>query len=152
MLIYLAHPYGGDAANLHKAKRWLQWCARVAQQIEDTTGDYVHVMAPWIPLCEVLPETDVDRRYGLRGAHALFHAMRGTSTAQAQQTFGVWAFGGISTGVRFEMSSCLSYGGDPWDMTALGDEPPTEIFDPREDPRASRWYDVRPEWWRVVEK
>lgn len=144
-LVYLAHPYGGDAANLHKAKRFLQWCSRVAQHVEDTTGEFLHVMAPWIPLCEVLPETDVDRRYGLRGAHALFDGLT---------HFDVWAFGGLSTGVRFEMSACQTLNGIAWDMTALGDEPPTEIFDPRQDTRCRAWKndDVLPEWWRVVER
>lgn len=51
-LIYLAHPFGGDLANLFRAKAWLRWAALIALE----SGDFV--VAPWIPLCEIFAGQD----------------------------------------------------------------------------------------------
>lgn len=51
-LIYLAHAYGGEYANLARAKRWLHWALLRA------IVDNGFVIAPWITICEVLPRHD----------------------------------------------------------------------------------------------
>jgi hypothetical protein len=150
MLVYLAHPFQGDPKNLVTAKRWLQWTQRFASQQNAIAKEpflerELHVVAPWIPLCEVLDDAnEIDRRHGLRGAMALFSGLQG-------RAFSVWAFNKIGTGSRFEMDACLHFGGEAWDMTSLGPEPPTDLFDPREAEGVAQRTELTPEWWRVIE-
>lgn len=58
ILVYVAHAYGGDPANLARARRWLTWAWR---KHIGTHG----FMAPWIDACEAVPETQANREAGL---------------------------------------------------------------------------------------
>ncbi len=54
-LVYLAHCFGGDPANLERAKQWLRWAAERARPD-------AFVLAPWIPLCETHADSDAELR------------------------------------------------------------------------------------------
>lgn len=55
---HVSHPYGGRPENLARAKRWLAWLRRRHPEIV--------FIAPWIEMCEAMPETPELRAYGLR--------------------------------------------------------------------------------------
>jgi hypothetical protein len=48
VLIYVAHPYGGDPEQLNYARRWLAWAIQ--------EFPWCDAIAPWIPTCEALAD------------------------------------------------------------------------------------------------
>jgi len=55
-IAYVMHPYGGDRANLEKAR---EWCAFLSAQFDAL------FTAPWIPLCLYWPNNGVSLDRGL---------------------------------------------------------------------------------------
>lgn len=51
---YMAHAYVGDRRNLAMARRWLQLLREIYA---------APIIAPWIELCEALPETEDNRAF-----------------------------------------------------------------------------------------
>lgn len=56
-LVYMAHPYGGKPENLELAKEFLVGLRR-------RYTDH-NIIAPWITLCELMPETPENRELAL---------------------------------------------------------------------------------------
>lgn len=64
-VVYIAHPFSDEnphmmSLNRARAKVWMAWALRQG----------VCPIAPWIPLTEVIPETPVTRRLGLKANEA----------------------------------------------------------------------------------
>lgn len=107
-LVYLAHPYGGDPANLSRARRWLRWACQSAPA-------RVAPMAPWILMCELFPgeiPAEVERE----------SARQDALVARCDE---LWLVGGrISPSMRREVAAALEAGVAIKDFTGLGAEPP----------------------------
>ena len=106
-LIYVAHPYSGNRANLERARRWLAWLWR------DSPPDVGYV-ADWIFACEILPETPENRARGLAFDAALVSVC---------DEF-VMVGGTISPGMHREHMAARAAGLRIFDLTHLGPEPP----------------------------
>jgi hypothetical protein len=108
-LIYLAHPVRGDFwGNVAKAKRWLAWANH---ELEGAV-----VLAPW--LAEAVDRDD-DEVY-----RAL--VMRRCKVVAARCDLVVQVGGSVSAGMVAEADACIGGGGDAFDLTSLGSEPPTD--------------------------
>ena len=86
IVIYMAHPYGGNQDNIEKAKQWLRWLN------ENVAG--ACFIAPWIQECDGVEETPDGRDAGLARMQAII------SKCDA-----VVAISGISPGVRIELGA-----------------------------------------------
>ena len=107
----MEHPFKPQTStedNLARAKRWLKWLARTFTDID--------TVAEWIPWVEVLDDTDpAERERGL----ALGEEM-------ARRLDGLWLVGGrISNGMKMAVSIAVEHKKVVFDLTALGDEPPS---------------------------
>ena len=110
-IAYLAHPVGGDVENnIARAKRWLHWLSRQAPQAA--------VIAPWIANIEA-GEDDNDPIQRTRGlAKAALVASRCDAI--------ILCGGRVSSGMAIERQAAQARRREVIDLTALGDEPPTE--------------------------
>lgn len=103
----MAAPYGGNPANLERAKRWLAW---LRADLPDDT-----VIAPWIEQCELNPDADANpalREQGLQWDEAIVRDL----------CDGVILVGGrVTPGMKREAEAARTV----WDRTSLGEEPPT---------------------------
>lgn len=103
MIWYMAHPYGGSAANLERAGRWLTW---LRAELPDE-----HVIAPWLLTA---PEENHDPALREAGIEEMCEIIRTICD-------GVILVGGrISEGMALEAAASRNV----WDRTALGEEPP----------------------------
>lgn len=106
-IVYVGHPYGGEKANLERAKRWLGWLLAAYPAIDFT--------ADWIVWCEVLPESAENRARGV----AFDREMVARCDA-------FWAVGGRwSSGMIQELEAAIAVHKPYVDLTELGEEPPT---------------------------
>lgn len=107
-VVYMAHPYGGRAENLRRARRWVRW-------IEQHYG--VAVVANWIIECEIWDDASpAERKAGLA-----------RDIAVIERCDEIWAVGGaISSGMTVEIHAAGSVGVPLMKLTHLGDEPPAE--------------------------
>lgn len=105
---YVAHPYGGDPANLTRARRWLHWCIRWFPGRA--------FLAPWLEECAGGPETPEGRELGLEHDRAIVRLCDE-----------VWWVGGrVSEGMMVEARTLWDYWREPCvrDLTGIGAEPP----------------------------
>lgn len=107
----MEHPFKPLATtedNLARAKRWLKWLARTFTDID--------TVAEWIPWVEVLDDTDpAERERGL----ALGEEM-------AKRLDGLWLVGGrLSNGMKMAVTVATHHQKIIFDLTALGEEPPS---------------------------
>lgn len=58
-LFYVAHPFGGEAVNLVRARHWYRW-------LIESFGAGYSFTATWILECEMIEETSTQRELGLR--------------------------------------------------------------------------------------
>lgn len=114
-VIYFAHPLGaptpeGVEANKARARRWIRW-------IYDNFKD-VAVVATWLITCDVLDDFNLEHR-----AHGM--AMNKAILPLCRE---FWMVGGrISTGMSSEMLTAIEHRLRIFDLTWLGEEPPSEI-------------------------
>lgn len=107
----MEHPFAplrSTEDNLARAKRWLRWLARTFTDID--------TVAEWIPWVEVLDDSNpIERARGL----ALGEEM-------AKRLDGLWLVGGrISNGMKMAITVAVEHKKTVFDLTTLGDEPPT---------------------------
>lgn len=102
-LIYVAHPFGGDRANLERARRWYLWLVR-----EFPRNAYE---CSWIVSGELLDDDDPQVR-----EDAIARACEIASRCDAVLLVG----GHVANGMRREADA----GKAVLDLTAIGDEPP----------------------------
>ena len=107
--LYLAHPVAGDVpGNVAKAKRWLGFL------MIQLPG--VAINCPWLPMIDAGNE-EIDR------------ALR-DDLEMARRCDGILLTGGrVSSGMIEERDACSEEGGEVFDLSFLGSEPPTS---PRE--------------------
>lgn len=107
-VIYLAAPLGSGPdreRNRANAARWVAWATR---------AHAVAVVADWIVLSGVLPETPANRELGLAADLAL--------VARCDE---VWLVGGrVSPGMAMEAAKARELGKPVVDLTHLGALPP----------------------------
>jgi hypothetical protein len=118
---YMAHPVAGAAsANAARALRWLAWLRKREPE--------ACIIAPWLAAI-LAGDDDEDPKQRARGLRE--------SALVASQCDGVVLVGGVvSEGMQGELDACAENGGMVCDLTALGDEPPSdarleELFDQR---------------------
>ena len=102
-LIYVAHPFGGDPANLQRVRRWYFWLVS-----EFPRNAYI---CQWVIECELLDDADPEVR-----AAALERDCAIVKRCDAVVLVG----GHISPGMRQEADA----GRAVLDLTPIGDEPP----------------------------
>lgn len=104
---YMAHPFGGDPANLARAKRWLRYLVRA--------NPHIDFCAPWIPLCEVLNDASP-----LERERMLSFDCRIVAVCHA-----IFLVGGrISAGMQKELEAAWDAKIPIVDLNSLGEEPP----------------------------
>ncbi len=102
-LIYMAHPFGGDPANLERARRWFAWLCR-----EFPRNAYI---CNWIIECEIFDDADPEQR-----AASLARQCEIARRCNAVLLVG----GDISPGMMQEARAA----GSVLDLSMIGDEPP----------------------------
>lgn len=114
-LAYLCHPVSGKDmietdANLHRAKLWLRWATLAHPSVA--------VIAPYIPMCEVMDDSDQAMRE--RGI--------ATDLAVIDRCDEIWLCGGrVSRGMKLELAHAQDRGLFIRDFTDLGEVPPKEL-------------------------
>jgi hypothetical protein len=109
--LYLAHPVGSDpAGNYERAHRWLRWWMDV---LPDAA-----INCPWLPFLRNGSDTDWDYR-----TRCLKDDL-----AIAATCAGILLCGGVvSSGMGMEKTVVLKAGGQVFNFTHLGDEPPAFV-------------------------
>lgn len=107
-LVYMAHPFGGEAANLKRARRWFVWLLR-------NFGDRHAFVANWILECEALDDRDPLVRE---------QALQRDELLAGRCDACVLVGGHMSVGMQREASVVWGRGCPVYDLTSLGNEPP----------------------------
>jgi len=104
-LLALAHRYGGDPAQLP-----------IAEDVETSLSLFLAphavVVAPWIRMCRVVPETPASRVIGLRGTCAFIERVDALVVASAP-----------SPGVDQEIEAAIRYGKKVFYLPTHTDDP-----------------------------
>ncbi len=110
MIAYVAHPVGPDGpervANLERVRRWIRW-------LIDTRPDLA-LSIPWLPYCEVLDESPINRQRGIRDGIAMLDRCDAI----------VLVGGRMSPGMVDELRRAAMRGLKVIDLLHLGAEPP----------------------------
>ncbi len=126
-VVYVAHPYGGDPANLARARRWVRWLNR------EFFPRYAFI-APWIDVCDGVPETPWNRTAGI--------AFASREVAKADE---LWMVGGrVSDGMKDEAEAARFAQLPVRSFVCLGHEPGLR-FDPQIRTRTG-CHDLDPNW------
>lgn len=104
LIWYMAAPYGGNPANLARARRWHEF-------LQAELPEHA-VIAPWLDSCEAEEGVDGGREAGIERMCGIIRTL----------CDGVILVGGrISEGMALEAAAARNV----WDRTSLGEEPPT---------------------------
>lgn len=108
-ICYVAHPVGVEperTENLERTRRWLRYLIAIYP-------DRAFAL-PWLPYCQVLDETPVNRARGIADDLAML--------VRCDEIFLVG--GRVSPGMAAEVDVAVRAGLEVLDLTALGPEPP----------------------------